>query len=82
MLDVIEEMRAAHKAILEAGGYEKVPQAAAAFNQMIVPYSEAKKASKSLYVSENHTAVDVAAVRRNWSNQAIRNYRKALKLLR
>lgn len=80
MLDVIEEMRAAHKAILEAGGYEKVPQAAAAFNQMIVPYREAKKASKSLYVSENHTAVDVAAVRRNWSNQAIQNYRKALEL--
>ncbi len=82
MLDVIEEMRAAHKAILNAGGYDKVPQAAKAFNTMIVPYSEAKNASNQLRVSANHSAVDVAAVRRKWSDTAIKNYRKALELAR
>ena len=80
MLDVIEEMRAAHKAIIDAGGYEKVPQAAAAFNKMIVPYSEAKTASNKLRVSADHSAIDVAAVRRNWSNEAISNYKQALEL--
>ncbi|MBR2509490.1 MAG: extracellular solute-binding protein [Lentisphaeria bacterium] len=82
MLDVIEEMREAHKAILEAGGYEKVPQASAAFHRMIVPYSDAKKASNQLRVSANHSAVDVAAVRRNWSAEAIKNYRTAAELAR
>ena len=56
------------------------PEGTEELDERIVPYREAKKASKSLYVSENHTAVDVAAVRRNWSNQAIQNYRKALEL--
>lgn len=82
MLDVIEEMRASHQAILHAGGYEKVPQAAAMFNTMIVPYSEAKSASNKLRISANHSAVDIAAVRRKWSSEAISNYRKALELAR
>lgn len=82
MLDAIEEMRAAHKAILDAGGYDKVPRAAAVFNKMIVPYSEAKKASAQLRVSAGHSAVDVAAVRRKWSSEAIKNYREAFELAR
>lgn len=77
MLDVIEEMREAHRAILQAGGYDKVPQAAAAFNRMIVPYSAARQASKNLTVHKNNSAVDVAALRRKWSAEAIKNYREA-----
>ncbi len=82
LLDVIEELQQAHLAIINAGGYERVPQAAAAFNRMIVPYSEAKNASKALSVYPGHTALDVAAVRREWSAQAIRNYREAAELAR
>lgn len=82
LLDVIDELQEAHLAILQAGGYDKVPQAAAAFNRMIVPYSEAKAASKALSVYPGHTALDVAAVRRSWSAQAIKNYREAAELAR
>lgn len=81
MQDVVEEMREAHYAILQAGGYEKVPQAAAAFNRMIVPYSEARNASRKLS-KENNSNVGIAALRREWSMQAIKNYREAAELAR
>lgn len=80
MLDVIEEMREAQKAILDAGGHDKVPQASAAFNRMTVAYPDAGKASALLRVSADHSAVDVAAVRRKWSAEAIKNYREAAEL--
>ena len=81
-LDVQDELRTAWKAIIQAGGPEKVPQAYAEFCKLPFSYREAPKAAGLLRVSRTRTAVEVAAVCRQWSDQARRQYLKAAKLAR
>lgn len=79
-LDVQDELRAAWKAIIQAGGPEKVPRAYAEFCKLPFSYREAPKAAGLLRVSRTRTAVEVAAVCRQWSDQARRQYLKAAEL--
>jgi len=83
MIDVADELIAAQEAILAAGGEEKVPEAAAAFDSALpVAYSEIEKADAALRVSRHHSALDVVKVRREWSLRARDAYRKAAELAR
>ena len=81
-LDVQDELRAAWKAIIQAGGPEKVPQAYAEFCKLPFSYGEAPKAAGLLRVSRTRTAVEVAAVCRQWSDDARKQYLKAAELAR
>ena len=81
-LDVQQEMRAAWRAILDAGGPERVPQAAAAFDRIPVAYEEAAKAAESLNVSADRTMLDVIDLQRRWSADAVDQYRRAARLAR
>lgn len=79
-LDVQDELRAAWKAIILAGGPEKVPQAYAEFCKLPFRYREAAQAASQLRVSRTRTAVEVAAVCRQWSSNARRQYLRAARL--
>lgn len=75
-LDPQPELQRAWKAIIDAGGPEKVPQAMAAFNRLPFPYSEIAEANAGLRKS----AVEVAALCRKWSDSARLNYLEAERL--
>lgn len=81
-LDVQPELTAAWRAILDAGGPQKVPQAMEQFNALPFPYAEARQAAKALRVTDTHTLLDVNAVCRSWSEHAIEHYRRAAELAR
>ena len=81
-LDVQDELRSAWKAILQAGGPEKVPQAYAEFCKLPFAYHDAPEAARQLKVSRTRTAVEVAAVCRRWSDEARKQYLKAAELAR
>ncbi|MBE6358438.1 MAG: ABC transporter substrate-binding protein [Lentisphaerae bacterium] len=80
MLDPHVELQAAWQAIIAAGGPDKVPQAMAVFNALPFEYQDAAEAAKSLQISKEHSASDVAAVLRHWSENARQNYRDAERL--
>ena len=80
MLDVHLELQRAWQAIIAAGGPEKVPEAMKCFNALPFAYKEAAQAAASLRRSKDHSAADVAAVLRKWSEFARENYLKAEKL--
>ena len=80
MLDPHEEMQSAWRAIIAAGGPEKVPEAMAKFNELPFEYADAAAAAKSLAIGKEHSASDVAAVLRSWSQRARENYREAERL--
>ncbi len=82
MLDPHVELQRAWSAIIAAGGAEKVPQAMAEFNKLPFKYIEASQAAASLQISKEHSAADVAAVLRKWSEDARMNYLRAEKLAR
>ena len=75
-LDPQPELQRAWKAIIDAGGPEKVPQAMRAFNRLPFPYAEIADANRAL----RRDAVEVAAVIRNWSESARLNYLEAERL--
>ena len=79
-LDVQDELRAAWRAIIRAGGPEKVPLAYREFCKLPFAYHEAPEAASQLKVSRTRTAVEVAAVCRRWSDQARQQYLKAAAL--
>ena len=79
-LDVQDELRAAWRAIIRAGGPEKVPLAYREFCKLPFAYHEAAQAASLLKVSRTRTAVEVAAVCRQWSDQARMQYLKAAEL--
>lgn len=81
-LDVQDELRAAWKEIIRAGGPEKVPAAYAEFCKLPFSYREAPQAAQRLRVSRTRTAVEVAEVCRRWSDEARRQYLKAAELAR
>ncbi|OQA86019.1 MAG: Phosphoglycerate transport regulatory protein PgtC precursor [Lentisphaerae bacterium ADurb.Bin242] len=79
-LDVQDELRAAWREILRAGGPEKVPEAYRAFCRLPFEYRDAAEAAAGLRISRERTAVEVAALCRRWSDSARENYRKAAEL--
>ena len=80
MLDVEPELKGAWKAIIEAGGKEKVPQAYEAFNRMIISYAECNKVAQLLYPSLNNSMIDIIKLRQSWSEKAAANFLEAKKL--
>ena len=76
MIDPHPELQRAWKAIVDAGGPEKVPEAMAAFNRLPFPYSAVAEAKKSL----SQGAAASAAICRKWSETARDNYREAERL--
>ena len=81
-LDVQQEMRTAWRAILDAGGPEQVPQAAAEFDRIPIAYEEAAAAAEALNVSASRTMLDVIDLQRRWSADAVDQYRRAARLAR
>lgn len=77
MLDPHEELQAAWRAIIDAGGAEKVPQAMAEFNKLPFEYHQAQDAARKL---SRGSAVETAVMLREWSENARKNYRAAEKL--
>lgn len=82
MLDPHVELQRAWQAIIAAGGPEKVPQAMAKFNALPFEYNGASAAAKALKISKENSASQVAAVMRQWSENARANYREAERLAR
>ncbi len=80
MLDVEPELKAAWRAIIEAGGPEKVPLAYEAFCREIVPYSQCGQAASGLYVNSQNSMLDVVQLRKSWSEKAVKNFLDAKKL--
>lgn len=81
-LDPQPELRAAWKAILDAGGPDKVPQAWNAFRRLPFLYEGAKDASANMRPSATRSAIEVAALIRCWCDEARENYRQAELLAR
>ncbi len=82
MLDCQDELRAAWKAILDAGGPEAVPEAMEYFNALPFEYRDADKAVRALRRSGTRSAVDIARTKREWRDTMRANYRKAAELAR
>ena len=80
ILDPSEELQRAWRAIIAAGGPEKVPEAMAAFNALPFTYEEAGKVNGKLRVYPGNSASDIAAMLRTWSDFARKNYLKAAEL--
>lgn len=80
MIDCHAELISAWRAILAAGGPEKVPQAFSAFNALPYSYAEADEAAKSISLRSGRSAAQVAATMRKWSDFARAHYRLAEKL--
>ena len=76
MLDPQPELQAAWRAILAAGGPDKVPEAMAYFNRLPFEYRDAGEAAAALKKSP----AEVAALLRKWNVEAAGNYRMAEKL--
>jgi len=79
-LDPQLELQAAWRAILAAGGPEKVPEAMKRFNALPFSYAEAADAAKLLQGQKSGGAAEIAATVRSWSDFARRNYREAERL--
>ena len=80
ILDPSEELQQAWRAIIAAGGPEKVPEAMAAFNALPFTYAEAGKINGKLRIYPGNSASDIAAMLRGWSDFARENYLKAAAL--
>ncbi len=80
MLDPASELQTAWKAIIAAGGPEKVPEAMAVFNALPFTYREASEVNAKLRIAPGNTAADIAAMLRSWSDFARSNYLKAAEL--
>jgi spermidine/putrescine-binding protein len=77
MLDASDELQAAWKAIIDAGGEAAVPEAVAEFDRAIVPYEEARAAANGLSVSSENPMQAVIQLRRDWTMRAMEHYRNA-----
>ena len=81
-LDPQIELREAWRAILQAGGPEKVPEAMKEFDAFPVPYADIRRAAAGLAVNEKNPLIAVVRLQRSWSENAIRHYRRAAELAR
>ena len=80
IIDTAPELKLAWKAIIDAGGPEKVPQAMAKFNELPFSYKDASFAAKQIRPYPGHSPQQVSAYLRNWSEQARKNYLEAANL--
>ncbi len=78
MLDCHDELKAAWRAILNAGGPEKVPEAMREFDWLPFDYSHASEAASSL--SGNSGTLEPVRVRQRWRSEMRRHYLLAEKL--
>ncbi len=76
-IDCHQELVAAWRAILAAGGPEKVPLAMQYFNRMPFDYADAACMAAGIRTGGSRTAVDVAKLLRLWSDEARKNFRAA-----
>ncbi len=81
-LDPRQELQLAWKAILQAGGPDKVPEAMREFNAFPVPYPEIGRAIAELRPSGSNPMLHGIRLQRTWSEDAIRHYRRAAELAR
>lgn len=81
-LDPMDDLRASWQAIIQNGGPGNNPEAMTELRKMPFPYSDAAKASGRLAPSSDFSVADVAATRREWTDFACAQYRKAEKLAR
>ena len=75
MLDAEEELKIAWKAIIAAGGPEKVPEAMKYFNAIPFTYAEASQQAAKL--RSVRSGAELAAIYREWSDFSRTNLRKA-----
>ncbi len=80
MLDPHSELQEAWRAVIAAGGPEKVPLAMAKFNELPFEYSQADRAGRALRIGDDNSASDVAATLRQWSENMRSSYREAARL--
>ena len=81
-IDPHVELVEAWRAIIAAGGPERVPEAMAEFEKLPFTYAEAAKAAESMKLTTGKTPADVAAAVRSWSDFSREHYIKAAKLAR
>jgi len=81
-IDPHVELVEAWRAIVAAGGPERVPQAMAVFDRLPFSYSEAAGAAAALRLTPGRTPADIAAVTRSWSDLSRKNYIEAARLAR
>ncbi len=79
-LDPMPELQAAWRAILDAGGPEKVPLAMAKFNELPFSYSELAQIQKELSQSREQGALAMLKLQREWSEACRAQYRAAAQL--
>ncbi len=79
-LETHPELQIAWRAILDAGGPEKVPEAWASFTRLPFPYQDAAAQAAALRTDKGRSPVEVAALLRSWSDGARRNYLEAARL--
>lgn len=77
VLDCRDELQAAWKAIIDAGGPEAVPEAYAEFCRLPFEHSDGEETAKKLRIAETQTVTT-----RNWAIFFRESYGKARKLAR
>ena len=86
ILDAREELETAWRAIVAAGGPERVPAAGAAFRELPFAYGEARARGRELATLKegrtNREQVHALAMQRAWTIQAQAQYRRAAELAR
>ncbi len=80
MLEARPELAAAQKAIADAGGADKVPQAYAEFCRLPYTYAEAEEISRALRHTSPEQALAASRLGRCWTDEARKQYRKAEEL--
>ena len=78
MLDAEEELKTAWKAIIDAGGPEKVPEAMKYFNA--IPFSYEEAPAQAAKLRSVRSGAELAAIYRAWSEFSRANLRKAASL--
>lgn len=82
MLDCLDELRDAWKAIIDAGGPNAVPEAMEYFNRLPFEYKDAAAAAQSLRRTETRSAVDIARTKRQWRDSMRADFHRAAELAR
>ena len=80
MLDAEEELKDAWRAIIDAGGPAKVPEAMKYFNAL--PFGYENAASEAAGLRSIRSGAELAAIYRSWSDFSRKNLRKAAQIAR
>ncbi len=79
VLDPVDDLRAARKQILATEDLKKKEQALAILAEMPFPYKDAAEMAKKL---SSGSAAETAKLRREWTDFAVRQYKKAAEVCR